>query len=192
MVKDKIKNKIRELGNFAAYILYFYDPKHMEAKLKPIYEIVPTITIASTGEIFKLVYPAFYIDGKPVYALCRDFPLSLKNGGLHSPGIDLIEEEVPREAFELEIDENGNEIIPEGGIISENKGKLPIKLEIQGKLILKDYTASELDALLSSLHANKLLRPKRVTASDIIVLILSNALSIVITMLVHSYIIGGG
>ena len=76
-MKQKIKEKLEELS-FKGFILYIFDLKHLEAKLKGLPKLASHVTIAETQERVQLDKPAFYLEGKPVWVCIRNFPLSVE------------------------------------------------------------------------------------------------------------------
>ena len=77
LVKE-VKNKIETALGFKGYAFYLFDDKFANAKMFPLPSLNPILRIRATGESFTLNEPAFYLEGKPVWFVKRNFPHSLK------------------------------------------------------------------------------------------------------------------
>lgn len=77
-LSEKAKFKTTENIAFAGYVLYFWNPEHLECDLKPLPSIAPTCRIKGTNEIYQLGKPAMFLNGKPLFVVVRDVPYSIE------------------------------------------------------------------------------------------------------------------
>lgn len=75
--KGQNQSRLKALFSYDAYLLYFYDPESLNSKIFPLYRLETTIRLKSTNETFNLSQPAFYLEGRPVFIVLRDYPTSI-------------------------------------------------------------------------------------------------------------------
>ncbi|HEY0090645.1 MAG TPA: hypothetical protein VGB37_17470 [Candidatus Lokiarchaeia archaeon] len=166
----QITEKIRNFTDFRGYVLYIFDSEKLEGKLYPLPRIQPTLRIRETSEDFALGKPAFYIEGKPVFIVYREYPVSI--------------------SLETKIIEESGYYCKECSIMFDNEvkncekcGKEVEILKFKPHLAEKGYSASEINAKVTSIYTNRIFRQSAITSTFIIVFILSIILSILVTVL---------
>ena len=87
--KDNLKNTLKNIGKkaqfefnkqmaFAGYLIYIWNPEHIECELKPLPTIQPICRLASVNETYQLGKPAMFFNGKPVFIIIRGIPYSIE------------------------------------------------------------------------------------------------------------------
>lgn len=171
--------KMQNFADFRGYVLYIYDSEKLEGKLYPLPRITPTLRIKETAEIFSLDFPAFYIEGKPVFFVFRGYPLTI--------GFDF------KTAFKIGywcdecskmFNPNDKEIVEfNNSLICGLCGKKLDKIEFKPHLAEKSYSASEIDAKVTSIYTNRMFRQSAITTNVVIAFILSIIVAILITFI---------
>lgn len=174
--KKPIKENALDLMGFKGYVLYFYDITQKNCEIYPLVSIQPVLKIRATGETFNLNKPAFYLKGKPVFIVSRNFPIS-------------------RNIFELKIwDDVGftEEEITEK--LKKMKKRTIDLLFDEGNMALveRGYSASDIDAKTNSTYIQKFLKVRKVPISYVIVTITLIIIAILGTILIQSAVTGGG
>ncbi len=75
MKETKFKEKFE--FEYQGFILYIFDIRKMECRLKGLPKLASHITYSETNEKFQLDKPSFFLNGKPVWMVIRNFPLSI-------------------------------------------------------------------------------------------------------------------
>jgi len=87
--KESLKNTLKHVGKkaqyefnktvaFAGYLIYIWNPEHIECELKPLPTIQPICRLASVNETYQLGKPAMFFNGKPVFIVIRGIPYSIE------------------------------------------------------------------------------------------------------------------
>ena len=87
--KESLKNNLKLISKkalyefnkqvaFAGYLIYIWNPKHIECELKPLPTIQPICRLASVNETYQLGKPAMFFNGKPVFIVLRGIPYSIE------------------------------------------------------------------------------------------------------------------
>ena len=87
--RESLKNNLKTLGKraqlefnkqvaFAGYLIYIWNPEHIECELKPLPTIQPICRLASVNETYQLGKPALFFNGKPVFIVIRGIPYSIE------------------------------------------------------------------------------------------------------------------
>lgn len=67
-----------KLKGYRGYVLYFFNPEHLECELKPLKSIQKWWRNKYTGELFELGNATFFMDGLPVFLVFRNVPYSIE------------------------------------------------------------------------------------------------------------------
>ena len=87
--KESLRNNLKVLSKraqlefnkqvaFAGYLIYIWNPEHIECELKPLPTIQPICRLASVNETYQLGKPAMFFNGKPVFIVLRGIPYSIE------------------------------------------------------------------------------------------------------------------
>ena len=75
--KDVKKYMKRQL-DYVAFVFYIWNPKNLNIKIIPLYRINPILDLVNLKEFYFLYRPAMFIDGKPIFLIIRNIPLSFE------------------------------------------------------------------------------------------------------------------
>lgn len=74
----KLMEKAGKSLGYRAFVMYFFDSEHKNAKLHPLPQIPSILDVSNTQESFEISKVGMYIDGKPTIILSRGFPHSVE------------------------------------------------------------------------------------------------------------------
>lgn len=175
---DAFRKNAKILPKITGYVFYFYDMGFRNGIMLPFTKkIKPILRLADYNQILKLEDPAFYLEGKPVFLVSREYPISIM--------LDLLEETVtiPQDAFE------NSDLMKEW--YEQNKDKFEDvkdgKKVQKARLVERGCSASELEARCYSvfgqlMHRKLSLDKKTITVGVLAVTIMGFVMYVIMSL----------